>query len=163
MRAIKIQAKASDQLSVYRVSKWQELNHFWHVKQNCFYQLANGTLPTYTFLYQTLIEHVTNTMTTWTFNEKSLHLTVNWLLRICLGFSQFSIKKTFLKRIYNFIRVAVISWDINNVISQFLSLVEITASRLENKSCQGFFKINFPPMRPLGFIICYMVYNLAYT
>ena len=33
-----------------------------------------------------------------------------------------------------------------------LSLVEITAFRLDSKSCKGFFKVNFPPMRALEFI-----------
>ena len=44
-----------------------------------------------------------------------------------------------------------------------LSLVEITAFRLESKSCKGFFLNNFPPMRALEFIIGHMIYNPAYT
>ena len=36
---------------------------------------------------------------------------------------------------------------------QFLSLVEITAFRVESKSCKEFYlQINFPPMRALEFI-----------
>ena len=40
-----------------------------------------------------------------------------------------------------------------------LSLVEITAFRLESKSC----KINFPLMRPLKFITGHVIYNPAYN
>ena len=43
-------------------------------------------------------------------------------------------------------------------------MVEITAFRLERKSCKGFFlKINFPPMRALEFLTCHVIYNPAYT
>ena len=45
-----------------------------------------------------------------------------------------------------------------------LSLVEITAFRLESKSCKGFLlKIDFPPMRALEFITGHVIYNPAYT
>ena len=44
-----------------------------------------------------------------------------------------------------------------------LSLVEITAFRLESKSCKGFFKISFPPMRALKFRTGHGIYNPAYT
>ena len=43
-------------------------------------------------------------------------------------------------------------------------LVEITAFRLESKSCKGFFFIiNFPPMRALKFMTGHVIYNPAYT
>ena len=44
-----------------------------------------------------------------------------------------------------------------------LSLVKITAFRLESKSCKGFFKIDFPPMRALKIITGHVIYNPAYT
>ena len=44
-----------------------------------------------------------------------------------------------------------------------LSLVEITAFRLESKSCKDFFKNNFPPLRALEFITGHVIYNPAYT
>ena len=53
-------------------------------------------------------------------------------------------------------------WTVKKLL---LSLFEITAFRLESKSCKGFFfeKINFPPTRALEFITGHMIYNLAYT
>ena len=45
-----------------------------------------------------------------------------------------------------------------------LSLVEITAFRLDSKSCKGFFSTSkFSPMRALEFIKGHVIYNLAYT
>ena len=50
------------------------------------------------------------------------------------------------------------------VINSLLSLVEITAFRVERKSGKGFFlEINFPPMRALEFITGHVIYNPAYT
>ena len=50
------------------------------------------------------------------------------------------------------------------VIIQCLSLVEITAFRLESKFCKGlFWEINFPPMRALKFLAGHVTYNPAYT
>ena len=47
---------------------------------------------------------------------------------------------------------------------QCLSLVEITAFRLESKSCKGFFlQINFPPMRALEFISGHVTFKLRYN
>ena len=47
---------------------------------------------------------------------------------------------------------------------QFLSLVEITAFRLENKSCKGLFlQINFPPKRALKFITGHVIFKLHYN
>ena len=44
-----------------------------------------------------------------------------------------------------------------------LSFVEITAFKLERKSCKGFFlEINFPPMRALKFITGHVIFNLRY-
>ena len=49
-------------------------------------------------------------------------------------------------------------------IIRVLSLVEITAFRLESKYCKGFFEINFPPMmRALAFITGHVIYNSFYT
>ena len=36
-------------------------------------------------------------------------------------------------------------------------------SALESKSCKGFFKINFPPIRALEILSGHEIYNLAYT
>ena len=44
-----------------------------------------------------------------------------------------------------------------------VSLVEITAFRLESKSVKDFFEKKNPPMRALGFLTGHMIYNLAYT
>ena len=44
-----------------------------------------------------------------------------------------------------------------------LSLVEITAFRLESKSYKGFFKINFPPLRALKIMTGHVIYNPAST
>ena len=45
-----------------------------------------------------------------------------------------------------------------------LSLVEITAFRLESKSCKGFFflQINFPPLRAIEFIRDHVTFKLPY-
>ena len=43
-----------------------------------------------------------------------------------------------------------------------LSLVEITAFRLESKSGKGFF-FSFPPMGALEIITGHVIYNLSYT
>ena len=44
-----------------------------------------------------------------------------------------------------------------------LSLVEITAFRLESKSCKGFvLQINFPPIRALEFIRDHATFKLPY-
>ena len=44
-----------------------------------------------------------------------------------------------------------------------LSLIEITAFRLERKSCKGFFlQIKFPPMRALEFIRDHVTFKLPY-
>ena len=43
------------------------------------------------------------------------------------------------------------------VINQVLSLLEITAFRLERKSCRIFSKINFPPMRALEFLTGHVI------
>ena len=45
-----------------------------------------------------------------------------------------------------------------------LSLVEITAFKLESKCCKGLFcKNKFPPMRALEFVTGHVIYNPAYT
>ena len=49
-------------------------------------------------------------------------------------------------------------------INSVLLLVEITAFRLESKSCKGFsLKINFQPMRALEFKKGNAIYNAAYA
>ena len=47
--------------------------------------------------------------------------------------------------------------------NQVCSLVEITAFRLESKSCKGFFlQINFSPMSALEFIRDHVTFKLPY-
>ena len=46
---------------------------------------------------------------------------------------------------------------------QFLSLVKITAFRLERKSSNFFLQINFPPMRALKFITGHVIFKLRYN
>ena len=41
--------------------------------------------------------------------------------------------------------------------------MEITEFMLERKTCEGFFEINFPPMRALAFITGHVIYNSVYT
>ena len=50
------------------------------------------------------------------------------------------------------------------VIIQCLSLVEITAFRLNSKSCKGFFfDINFPQMRDIEFLTGHVTFKLRYN
>ena len=43
-------------------------------------------------------------------------------------------------------------------------MVEITAFRLERKSCQGFFlRIKYPPMRDLEFLTGHVTFKLLYN
>ena len=52
-------------------------------------------------------------------------------------------------------------WSVTNWV---LSLVEITAFRLERKSCKGFFwKINFPQIRALKFLTVHVIFDLCYN
>ena len=46
----------------------------------------------------------------------------------------------------------------------FLSFIAVLKQFLSaSKSCKGFFKINFPPMRVLHIISGHVIYNPAYT
>ena len=43
-------------------------------------------------------------------------------------------------------------------------MIEITALRLENKSCKGFLlQVKYPPMRALGFITGHVIFKLRYN
>ena len=50
--------------------------------------------------------------------------------------------------------------SISRIINSVLSLVEITAFRLERKFVKYFFKINFPPMRALESITAPWVFRV---
>ena len=90
---------------------------------------------------------------------ESLHLQsyqLYWIYLLCwLGMHHINWKS--LKKVFNLLTVGVqlefvsIRWVIIHMTYyRSSSLVEITAVRLESKSCKGFFwQINFPPMRAL--------------